>query len=1013
MVDTSYRTLLAFLCLIAILCPQAKAQTYDIKVYSVNDGLPQQQLAGVTQDQYGYMWFATYGDGLARFDGEEFHQHTTRHGLRDNAVYEVFHDSRNRLWTSTESGGLARVLQDTVEYRFRDTPLDTLIVNAMGEQPDSTLWMGTYGGGLYTLAGDSLDSIDTGDGLVSDIVWDVLAYDESTWWVATQWGVSVLHGRDGRALETAKGPGKIELLEGTGDLSVYSIYEVGEAIWLATSDGLRIWEGDSLRAVRSADGHELGYVYDIEQDRDGITWVGTAADGLFRWDGTSFTHISEENGLSSDWIYELFRDRNGRIWAATDGNGANLIRSNAFLRYTNETASYLGTAHAMHFSSDGELWAGTSHGLVRWGEEGFEPVALEGEGLPGPAPVWFITERPSGNLLLVLDDNTILEYDGRTFTDFHARTGLPKVHTIDVLADSRDRLWIAREDGLLRYENGESRLFTQEDGLPSYVIWDVYEGPQGHIWLATDGGLSLYREGGTFRNITREDGLPDNQVSHMAHGPEGRLWAGTSEGIARISFGPDSSEVEVESLGPIHSTHRDDTQFLVFDPYGYLWQGTNAGIHRLDIPAWSSTGELKVAHYSFDATGEGLEAIHKAVERDDRGRLWFGTVDGIIRFDPALAYGDEIHPPVHITAAETGGGLFGASGPENLSPSLEGERSYTHDQDDIAISFAGLDYFNPDQVTYSYRLQGFSEQWTRPGRSRQALFTNLEPGSYRFEVQATNSFGNRSLRTASLSFTIARPFWSTAWFRVLAGLVVLGGIFLFVRMRVHYLERNKLRELVNSKTRDLREALREKEVLLKEVHHRVKNNLAVVSGILQMQEFDAEHQSTREVLKDSQMRIKSISLVHEKLYQSDNLASVRFEEYLEDLLQAIGLTFNDREELISLEKEIEDFQLTVHQAIPASLILNELVTNAYKHAFDDGEEGQVTISVSCRDKTVVMEVRDDGRGLPEPFEIEELNSLGMSLVQTLSGQLGGGVEAFNDGGAVFRIRFGLEDQDGD
>lgn len=970
------------------------AQRYDIKTYSIKEGLPQQQVAGVSQDQHGYMWFGTYGEGLARFDGQEYRQVTTRQGLRDNMVYELYHDAGERFWVSTESGGLARVFEDTVRYRFTEHPIDTLVVNRLTEAPGGQLMMGTYGGGLYMWDGDSLSVLTTERGLASDIVWDVYQRDPQSRWIATHSGVTVME----------EGAERSRLLEGTGGLAVYRIFEKeGGEIWLATHDGLRIWNGESLETIRIINGQELGYVYDIAEDMNGNVWVATASNGLFRWDGERYDHLTEDNGLSSNYMYELYRDRDGYLWAATDENGVNLVRSNAFLRYTGEVNPLLSVVNAVFRSREGDLWVGTDRGLGLLDNGIFEWAG--GEILE---PVWEITQRPDGSLLLLMEDNTILAYDGRRFTDFTEEQRLEKSHTLDIMSDSRGRLWIARQDGLVFHRAGESRVFTTEDGLPSLTIWDLYEDGSGNIWLGTDDGLARYTgaEGESFHVYDTGDGLAHNRISHITTGPEGHLWLGTAEGVTRMTVPSDSSGASFLNLGDLHETHRDESQFIAFDSEGYLWQGTSAGIHRIDVERYREGDSTRIRHYGFEALGEGLETSHQAIGTDRRGRLWMGTVDGLVMYDPERAFGRTLRPRVHITAFETHSGVFGHTGPGvKKSASLEGARRMSYDEDDLVVHFNAVDFLNPEQLTYSYRLLGYSERWSPPSKTRHAIFTNLPPGDYRFEIRARNSHGNWSAEAAGLDFHIATPFWQSWWFRALVLLAAIGFVYGFARLRVSYLERNKLRELVDRKTQDLQDALREKEVLVKEVHHRVKNNLAVISSLLQMQIWESEDGPTRQVLQDSQLRIQSISLVHEKLYQSDNMAQVNFREYVEELLEAIERTYEEAGNHIRIETDITNVEMTVNLAIPTSLILNELVTNAYKHAFNGREEGRIRVQVDRTGSGMVLEVRDNGAGLPDDFGEGQDSSLGMSLVSTLTKQLSGEIEAYTEEGAVFRITY--------
>jgi PAS domain S-box-containing protein len=202
----------------------------------------------------------------------------------------------------------------------------------------------------------------------------------------------------------------------------------------------------------------------------------------------------------------------------------------------------------------------------------------------------------------------------------------------------------------------------------------------------------------------------------------------------------------------------------------------------------------------------------------------------------------------------------------------------------------------------------------------------------------------------------------------------------------------------------LKSNLREKEVLLAEIHHRVKNNLAVITGLLELQALNSENEDAHKVLKDSQMRVNSIALVHELLYQSDDFSQVDIPIYLKDLAKVISNSLERRAIPVNIEFDLDQIKMEITQAIPCGLILNEILTNSYKHAFTDREEGEIFISFKNSEDKIVYKVSDNGVGLPEENE-EDKQSLGMTLVKTLGRQLDAETNIYSDNGASFEFRF--------
>lgn len=202
----------------------------------------------------------------------------------------------------------------------------------------------------------------------------------------------------------------------------------------------------------------------------------------------------------------------------------------------------------------------------------------------------------------------------------------------------------------------------------------------------------------------------------------------------------------------------------------------------------------------------------------------------------------------------------------------------------------------------------------------------------------------------------------------------------------------------------LKKSLEEKQVLLQEVHHRVKNNLAVVSGLLQIQRFNSEDEKINKVLTGSEMRIKSMALIHETLYQSNSLSDIDFKSYIEGLSEKIENTVDTRSD-ITVDVRCESIPINVNQAVPCALIINELVSNAYEHAFVDGKEGRIQIDIKENDNRIRISVKDNGVGVPDGILESDNLSMGYTIVKTLIAQLEAELDIQNDEGTTVSFSF--------
>ena len=207
-----------------------------------------------------------------------------------------------------------------------------------------------------------------------------------------------------------------------------------------------------------------------------------------------------------------------------------------------------------------------------------------------------------------------------------------------------------------------------------------------------------------------------------------------------------------------------------------------------------------------------------------------------------------------------------------------------------------------------------------------------------------------------------------------------------------------------------RESLAEKEVLLKEIHHRVKNNLQLISSLLALQAGYIQDEDSKAIFKDSEQRVRSMALIHEKLYGSDDLARVDFPGYLPSLVTELSRSYVPNPMAVAMNVDVGDISFGIDTAIPCGLIVSELVSNALKYAFPDGRTGEIKVSLFTDQEKYILTVSDDGVGIPNEVDWENSDSLGLQLIQTLTAQLGGSAELITDHGTEIRIIFPNSDE---
>jgi two-component sensor histidine kinase len=201
------------------------------------------------------------------------------------------------------------------------------------------------------------------------------------------------------------------------------------------------------------------------------------------------------------------------------------------------------------------------------------------------------------------------------------------------------------------------------------------------------------------------------------------------------------------------------------------------------------------------------------------------------------------------------------------------------------------------------------------------------------------------------------------------------------------------------------ESLHEKEVLLKEVHHRVKNNMQIISSLLNLQINYVDEEEAVNVLKESQNRVKSMAMIHEKLYMSDDLVHINFVDYIQSLVKNLFYSYNIEETQIKPILEIENVSLNMETAVPCGLIISELVSNSLKYAFPNDLKGEILVSLKSVDDRYELIISDNGVGLPEEIDFNNLETLGLLLVNNLTEQIDGELTIKRSPGTEFKIIF--------
>ncbi len=782
--------------------PGKKIRQLVHDVWRVEDGLPSNLVWAITQTRDGYLWVATKG-GLARFDGARFEVFDRRTvpafeidnvnalvegpdgslwiGSRGSGLYryrggEFSHyqadnpagnfiralsiDGRGELWIGTR-GGLYRLEQGRLVAWQEVVSLVAAEVTALHRDAEGSLWIGTADRGVFGVRAGQTDhdlrQLSAADGLVSDMVFAIHRDFTGALWVATEHGLDRWRV-DGRP---AIRIGHYSEAEGLAGASVRALLEDrAGALWIATDSGLSRFYGDRLESVELRVLEVDNRLRALYQDRQGSLWLGSVSGGLERLKDGPITTFTPEDGLSDFYGRTVYQDRSGRLWVGTYNAGLNVSDDVEAPVWRPVAGFPARRVWSILEDAAGTLWAGTSDGLVRAGGRPEDSAAdfrlyNTADGLASDR-VRVVYEDPAapGTLWLGTIGGGVDRWSAGASGDhavsahYDMAEGLSNNVVSWIHRDTRGDLWIGTEVGLNRLRGGgagEIEVFTTGGGLSGDAMRSVHEDAGGDLWIGTRaGGLMRYRAAeqtsaaGAFTAYTSRDGLFDNDVWAILEDDRRRLWLSSDQGITRV----------------------DKRSFDAYD------RGQAGAV---DARHYGVADGMKTAECNSGGNPPGIKAAD--------GTLWFPNMAGVVRVDPNARRASS-PPPVVVEAMFAGGAAIDLGTEARLPPG----------SGDLELRYTGLSLRDAEDTRFRYRLEGYDRDWVAAGRRRVAFYTNLPPGSYRFEVLARHLDGEWS-EAAAYAFSLAPPFHQTLWFRALAatglGLVLVWAISRSrVRMRV-------------------------------------------------------------------------------------------------------------------------------------------------------------------------------------------------------------------------------------
>ena len=883
---------------------------------------------GIAQTTDGYLWIAT-DKGLIRFDGFNFRPVSlTGIAIASKvSILQLLTDAGGKLWIR-----LGADLVSEKDGKFESVRYDHGAITALSKDNHGGVLVSDIEQGTFRFRADNVQKL----GPSSPPVISMAETTDGKVWLGTL-GDGLFFLTGGRATNVNAG---------LPDRKINSLLPIGEELWVGTDSGLYRGNGKDFRRIELPSFLGNVQVLSLLRDRDSNMWVGTTR-GLLRINGNGIS-FSEENELRGDGgINVLFEDREGNLWIG-GARGVGRIRDSAFVTYSSVNDPRFEHNGPIYVDREGRTWFAPAQGglyVLRNGR--VQPVT---SAIPANDVVYSISGgvdevwagRQHGGLTRLQFRNGAIVSQSYTQANGLAQNSVYAVY------ESRDgSVWAGTlNGGVSKFKDGRFTTYTTTNGLASNTISSILETRDGGMWFATPNGLSSLLNG-QWKTYTTVEGLPSPTVNCLFEDSSGTVWTGTSLGLAFLV----SSHFQVPLELP--DSLREQIVGMAEDKSGRLWIATSDHVLRVPRDTLLS-GVVKAVEVREYGQADGLDSTKgikrsRSVVSDSAGRIWFSLSSGLSVVDPSQITDHSVPALPHIEAITADNNTADLAAPVRIPPSPRR----------ITFEYTGLSLAVPGRIRFRYCLEGFDSSWSQPVAAREAVYTNLGPGSYRFRLVASNSEGLWNGPETAITLNVAPAYYQTAWFRlsfVVALLTLIGALH---QLRLRYVAQEfnaRLEERVNERTRIARDL---HDTLLQSFHGLVLRFQAVT--FLLSDRPDEARQTLESALDDAGHAIVEARDAVQGLRSATVVSGD-----LPSMIGALG------EELTALHTGGHSPALSVNvEGTPRELvplvrdelyrIAREALRNAVRHA--DAKRIQVEIRFAPR--VLRLRIRDDGKGVDQ------------------------------------------------
>jgi ligand-binding sensor domain-containing protein/serine phosphatase RsbU (regulator of sigma subunit) len=813
-----------FLYGLLFVCSIISAQTYYFDNYSVIEGLEQSKVFSILQDENDYIWLGTKG-GASKFDGINFINYTIEDGLSPGGVRVIYEDSGGTIWLGHEGGGLTRYANNEFEIVELHDTMITANITSFTEDADKKLWITTAEDGVYVFSNpyDKINRLEIehfkGKRL-SDRIFYSLFTSDSVLFFVTDVGIKK-YNREQNNFENYVPEGF-----STYFITVVMFEDSRKNLWFGTYNGgliEYIYSKDTFIIYDDKDGLASNWISTISEDSYGNIWVGHWSRDKNKGGISKITEdgkvkvFNTNNGLHDNWIFCIMEDKEGNILIGTTEHGLEIFKGEQFVSLSTENGLINDQVWAITQDVNNNLWFGTNGGITVFNNVDTNRIFIHYTETNNyiSNQIRFFRQDNDKNIWIVTADQGIIKFDiGKK--SFVSQPGINSYIPYEINAmeiDKDNQLWIGTVEGLFQFDINKYeyiRRHSQETGLAGNDITALFIDSGDLLWVGSKGKGITSIDGSKYVIYDLGEEITPTCITEDK---DNNIWIGTdTRGVLALK----DTVIKIYSISDGLLANLINT--IDVDDYNNIYAGTNRGLNKI-VPS-----KDKIYTYTKKSGYTGIETKSNASYKDRKGDLWFGTVNGAIRYSPYEAKERSIEPLTHIIRMTVNG----------EEREMNKDLKLRHNQNSILFYYHSICLTNPEAVRYKLMLEGLESEWQDITEQTFINYRSLPPNKYTFKLIAKNSEGVWNSSPVAYSFQIMAPFYQRAWFIITVTLIIIISIVTFIKIRERNLIREKriLETKVKERTLELSEAYEELELKNKDITDSIRYAKRIQFAIL-------------------------------------------------------------------------------------------------------------------------------------------------------------------------------------